>query len=89
MSPKFIEARAKSRIELVEVIHRQGNAWTWIVVHFSFDDRAIVALEPDDEAAFAGNLEIGRAILVAESVAADDDRPRPAGHETRNILAYR
>src|SRR6202011_437172 len=37
--------------------------------------------------AFAGNLEIGRAILVAECVAADDDRPRPAGHEARNILA--
>ena len=36
---------------------------------------------------FPGHLEIGRAVLVAVGVAADDDRLRPTGDEARHVLA--
>ena len=37
--------------------------------------------------ALAGEAEVGRAVLVAEGVAADDDGPGPAGDEARDVAA--
>ena len=37
--------------------------------------------------ALAGELEVGGAVLVAEGVAADDDRLGPARHQARHVLA--
>src|SRR5207302_2349582 len=37
--------------------------------------------------ALAGKLEIGRAVLIAIGVTADDDRLRPPGHEARHVAA--
>src|SRR3546814_8037694 len=42
--------------------------------HFFVDQRAILALEHQAQRAGAGDAEVGRLILVAERVAADDDR---------------
>ena len=55
--------------------------------HLPLDHLAVVALETHGEAALAGNLEVGRAILVAIGVAADDDRLGPAGNEARHVPA--
>ncbi len=46
-----------------------------------------VALEAHGQAALAGHPEVGGLVLVAEGVAADDDRLRPAGHQPRHVLA--
>ena len=72
---------------LVQVVHRHRNASSRELEDFLLDHRAVIAFELDRQAALAGHLEIGRAILVAVSMAADDDRKRPAGHEARHVLA--
>ncbi len=72
---------------IVEIVHRHRDAGAGELEHLLLDHRAVVALEPDRQAALAGHLEIGGAVLVAVGVAADDDRLRPAGHEARHVLA--
>ena len=72
---------------IVEIVHRHGDAAAGELEHFALDHVAVVALETQGQAALAGNLEIGRAILVAVGVAADHDRLRPAGHQARHVLA--
>ena len=49
------------------------------------NDLAIFALEHQAQLAGARHLEIGRAILVAKGVAANDDRLGPAGDEARDV----
>jgi hypothetical protein len=51
------------------------------------DDVAIVADEFDGQLALAGEFEIGRAVLVAERVTANDDRLGPARNQARHVLA--
>src|SRR5208337_1061099 len=72
---------------LVEIVHRHGDPGPGELEHLPLDHLAVLALEADGEAALAGDLEIGRAILVAEGMAADDDRLRPAGNEARHVPA--
>src|SRR5690606_15572842 len=50
------------------------------------DRLAVVADELDRQLALAREPEVGGAVLVAEGVAADDDRLRPARHQARNVL---
>jgi hypothetical protein len=45
-----------------------------------------VAFEDEAQLAGAGDEEVGRAILVAESVTADDDRVGPARDQAGNVL---
>ena len=58
------------------------------VEHFVLDHLAVFAGELDGQLALAGEAEIGGLVLVAEGVAADDDRLRPARHEARHVAAY-
>ena len=51
------------------------------------DHLAVLADEFDREFALAGEFEISGAILIAESVTADDDGLRPARHQARHIRA--
>ena len=52
------------------------------------DRRAAILRRKDHrQLARAGNDEIGGAILIAKSVAADDDRLRPARHQARHVFA--
>jgi hypothetical protein len=71
----------------VEVIHRQRNAAAWRVEHVPLDHLAIIAGEFNGQLAFAGELEVGRAVLIAEGVAADDDGLGPAWHQPRDVAA--
>ena len=48
---------------------------------------AVLADELDGQLALAGEAEIGGAVLVAESVTADDDGLGPAGHQPRHVPA--
>jgi len=59
----------------------EGEGGPGEVEDFLLDHLAVVTLELDGEASAAGPPEIGRPILVAEGVAADDDRRRPARPE--------
>ena len=72
---------------LVQVEHAQGHACTRSLEHLALDHLAIVADELEADRASGGELEIGSAVLIAESMAADDDRLGPAGHQTRHVLA--
>ncbi|ABC91098.1 NADP-dependent isocitrate dehydrogenase protein [Rhizobium etli CFN 42] len=71
----------------VEVVHGHGNAGARRVEDLLLDDGAVFTDELDRQLALAGELEVGCAVLVAESVTADDDRLRPAGNEARNVAA--
>ena len=57
------------------------------VEDFVLDDLAVLADELDRQLALAGEAEIGGAVLVAEGMAADDDRLGPARHQARHVLA--
>ena len=72
---------------IVEVVHRHRHPGARELEHLPLDHLAVVAFEADGQAALAWHLEVGRAILVAIGVAADDDRLGPAGNETRHVLA--
>ena len=50
------------------------------------DHLAVLTDEFHRQLALAGKFEIGRAILVAESMAADDDRLCPARHKAGHVL---
>lgn len=51
------------------------------------DGFTIFTDELDRQSALAGEFEVSRAILVAESMTANDDWLRPAWNQTRNVLA--
>src|SRR5690606_1054124 len=72
---------------LVEIVHGHGHAGAGCIENLVLYDLAILADELDGELAFPGKLEVGRAVLIAIGVAADDDRLGPAGHEPRHVLA--
>ncbi len=72
---------------IVQIVHRHRDAGAGELEHLLLDHLAVVAFETDREAALAGRLEVGRPVLVAVGVAADDDRLRPAGHEPRHVPA--
>ena len=72
---------------VVEVVHGHGDAGAGRLEHFVLDDLAVFAGELDGQRALAGEAEVGGAVLVAEGVAADDDRLGPAGHQARHVLA--
>ncbi|EEY04764.1 NADP-dependent isocitrate dehydrogenase [Brucella melitensis bv. 3 str. Ether] len=71
----------------VQIIHGHGHASRRGLIDFMFDGLAIFTDELDRQCALAGELEVSRAVLVAESMAADDDRLGPARHEARHVLA--
>src|SRR3546814_8942333 len=56
--------------------------------HFLGESRADLTFEDQAQLAGAGDAEIGRLILVAECVTADDDRVGPAGDEARDVLHH-
>src|SRR3546814_8542688 len=56
--------------------------------HFLVDQLAVFAFEDQAQLAGAGDAEVGRAILVAEGMAADDDRVGPAGDEAGDVLHH-
>ena len=72
---------------VVEVVHRHRDAGARELEHLLLDHLAVVAFEADGQTALPGDFEIGRAILIAIGVAADDNRLRPTGDETRHVLA--
>ncbi len=71
----------------VEVVHGHGDTGAGGLEHFLLDHRAVFADELDRQRALAGELEVGRLVLVAEGMTADDDRLGPAGDEARHVLA--
>jgi hypothetical protein len=52
-----MEARAKSRIDFVEVVHRHGDAAAGGVEDFVLDGLAVLADEFDRQLALAGELK--------------------------------
>ena len=72
---------------IVEIVHRHRDAGARGLVDFAFDHLAVLADEFHRQRALAGKLEVGGAVLVAEGVAADDDRLGPARHQPRHVLA--
>ena len=72
---------------IVEVVHRHRNAGGRELEDFLLDHRAVVAFKLDRQAALAGHLEIGRAILIAVSMAANHDRQGPTRNKARHVLA--
>src|SRR5690606_2886650 len=82
----IVEARpGKIADRLVEIVHAHGDAGGGEVEHFMLDLLAILADPLDRQLALAGHPEISRLILVAEGVAAYDDRVRPAGDDARHV----
>src|SRR6516162_9514795 len=72
---------------VVEIVHRHGDAAAGELEDFAFDFLAVVANESEIELALARHPKIGGAVLVAEGVAADDDRLGPARYQPRHVLA--
>ena len=72
---------------LLEVVHPHDDAAVLGDVHHLVHDRlaAVVGGERQHHGAGAVDLEVGGAVLVAESVPADDDRLGPAGHQTGDV----
>ncbi len=80
------DARANLANAVVEIVHRHRDARARRLEHFLLDDLSVLALELDGEAALAREQEVGGLVLIAERVAADDDRLRPARHQARHVL---
>ena len=71
---------------VVEVVHRQRDAAAGEVVDVELDRLAAVLRRVRErQRALAGHDHVGRAVLVAEGVAADHDRLGPAGHQPRHV----
>ena len=81
------EARAKSAIELSRLYIASAMPALGRLVDFALDHLAVLADELHRQRALAGELEVGGAVLVAEGMAADDDRLGPARHQPRHVLA--
>src|SRR5215469_2175475 len=71
---------------VVQIVHGERDTTAWKRKDLMFDLLAVLADEAHAEPAFAGDLEIGGAILVTISVAPDHDRLRPSGHQPRHVL---
>src|SRR5690606_5487903 len=72
---------------LVEIVHGHGHAGAWRIKNLMLDDLTVLADELDGELALAGKPKVGRAILIAKGVTADDDRLGPARNEPRHVFA--
>ena len=71
---------------IVEVVHRHRHARRWKVVDLHLHRlRSVGWRVGEREFPGAGDLHVGGPILIAEGVAADDDRLGPAGDETRDV----
>src|SRR4029078_9197891 len=67
------------------IVHAHGNAGAWEVEYLVFELVAVLAFPLDRELAGARDQEIGRLVLVAECVTADDDRVGPARDDPRHV----
>jgi hypothetical protein len=72
---------------LVQVIHGHGDACARGLEDFLLDHLPVFADELDGQRSLAGILEVGGLVLIAEGMAADNDRLCPAGDEAGNVLA--
>ena len=72
---------------IVQVVHGHCDPGGGGVIDLVLDRLAVLADELDGQLALARKAEIGGLVLVAEGVAADDDRLRPARHQPRHVLA--
>ncbi|AFT99004.1 NADP-dependent isocitrate dehydrogenase [Nocardia brasiliensis ATCC 700358] len=72
---------------VLEVVHAHDDAAVLGHLHDLVLDRlaAVLRREGHGDRARLIHLEIGGAVLVAERVAADDDRLGPAGHQARDV----
>jgi hypothetical protein len=71
---------------VVEVVHRHRDTAAGEVVHVELDRvAAVLRREGQRQRPLARHDQVGGAVLVAEGVAADDDRLRPPGHEPRDV----
>ena len=86
---RVVHARAGEVADrIVEVVHRHGDAAGLEVVNFAIDHLSVIAFPDEAQLAGAGHEEVGRAVLVAERVAADDDRVGPPGDQPRHVLDH-
>src|ERR1019366_10729789 len=70
----------------VEVVHRHRHAPAGKVIHVQFDRlTAVPGGGGEGQLARPGDHEVGRAILIAEGVTADDDRLGPAGNQAGDV----
>src|SRR6185312_10553786 len=86
---RVVEAGAREAPDgLVEVVHRHGDARARRLEHFLLDGRA-APLGREDHLHRAGpvELDLGRAVLVAETVARDHDGLAPVRDDARHVLA--
>src|SRR3546814_7184228 len=67
------------------IIHRQGDARAGEVEHVEVDGLAVLAIEHQAQLDGAGDARVGGAVLVAESMTADDDRVGPARNQARHV----
>ncbi len=82
------ERRSREVLDgLVEVVHPHRHAAVGAVARDEMLDRLrpVLGRERDGELARTGHLEVGRLVLVAVGVAADDDRLRPPRHEPGDV----
>jgi len=81
-------ALGKTEDRLVGVVHAHGDSSRREIengeVHLL---SAIFGSEGHLELAGSGNDDVGRSVLVSESVTSDDDRLGPSWDEARNVLA--
>jgi hypothetical protein len=84
-----VEAGAREAADrIVDVVHRQRDAGSVELEDVARDRfAAVLRREAERQRPGARDDEIGRAILIAEGVAADDDRMRPRGDELRDVAA--
>ena len=73
---------------IVEIVHAHRDSRAWEVEHFLLDSLAVFAFPDHAQLAWAGDPEIRGAILIAEGVAADDDRVGPARYQSRDIVDH-
>ncbi len=73
---------------VVEIVHRHGDARALELVNVEIDVLAILAFEDEAQLAGAGDQRVLGAVLVTESVTADDDGIGPAGDEARNVVDH-
>ena len=72
---------------VVEIVHAHVDPRGGRIIDFALDHLAIFAHEFEAQLAGTGKPDVGGAVLVAEGMAADDDGPRPARHESRHVAA--
>ena len=71
---------------VVKVVHRHGDAGRRELVDLHLHRfRAVGRREGERELPGTGDLHVGGPVLIAEGMATDDDRLRPAGDEPRDV----